>query len=480
MQQRKVLYVAVALALLAALVMPVLPVAAQSATSQTWTSSITYYTPDATGGQLWIDYYYEAGVQAKSYGPINMGGHKAGSLFIGDAGIPADFTGGSAVLRATVPVIATYVQFAVQPETANFGRLMYTGFSSTDASSTFYIPTFLNANSGFTSLMSVQNVEATSLPVNVKAFALGSTTAAANKDYNLPAYSAEIISPADLALPAGFTGSVVITATGGSVVASAQETQDAGRGAYAFEGAAAGANKIYMASMLCQYSSAGTVSTSFFAIQNTSTTAAASVIVRYYNTAGANIGNSPALPIGAGNKVSVNPCATGAAAGAIGSAVIESTGAPVIAMGKIVSSNGLRTAFVGQAAGATKIAAPYIRWAQNPAAGFRSFIAVMNVGSAPAANVVARYYDANGALQGTHTMATAGDPIGQFIKRNTNPSTGEDPALDGAGNFGMSPFGGAVEITSDQPIVVVIRVQQNVNLGATTILGEDYNGLAVP
>ncbi|MHB0875609.1 MAG: hypothetical protein ACYC5O_06165 [Anaerolineae bacterium] len=479
--QRKVLYAAVALALLAALIAPVLPVAAQSATNQTWTSSITYYTPDASGGDLWVDYYYEEGALAQSYGPLAMAGHKAGSLFIGEAGVPGDFTGGSAVMRATVPVIATYVQYAVSPETSNYGRLMYTGFSSTDAASTFYVPTFLYQNAGFTSLMSVQNVEATSNMVHVRVYAPGSATAAGTKDVNLDPYSATILSPADLGLTTGFTGSVVITADGGSVVASAQETQDAGRGAYSFEGAASGASTIYMASMLCQYNSNNTISTSYFAIQNTSTSATANVSVQYYNTAGTPLLATPyTTDITAGNKKSVDPCATGAPANSIGSAVITSTGASVIAMGKIVSSTGLRTAFVGASAGATKIAAPYIRWAANPAAGFRSYIAVMNVGSGPASNVVATYYDATGAPVGSDIIASGSDPLNRFIKRNTNPGSGEDSALDGNGNFGMNPFGGAVEITSDQPIVVVIRVQQNVSLGATTVLGEDYNGLAVP
>lgn len=477
--RRKVFYLAVVLAMLAALVVPAIPAAAQSATSQTWTSSITYYTPDATGGNLYIDYYYEEGTQAQSFGPIAMGGHKAGSLYIGDAGVPADFTGGSAVMRATVPVIATYVQYSAT-DASGYGRLMYTGFSSTDAASTFYVPTYLYANSGFTSLMSVQNVEATSNTVHIRVYAPGSTTASGSKDVTLPAYAATILSPSDLGLTSGFTGSVVITADGGGVVASAQETQDAGRGAYAFEGSASGASTIYMASMLCTYTSGGNVSTSYYAIQNTSTSADANVSIAYYNTAGTVIANYGPTTIAAGNKKSIDPCATGVAANSIGSAVITSTGANVIAMGKIVSSSGLRTAFVGASAGATKVAAPYIRWASNPTAGFRSYIAVMNVGTAAATNIVAKYYDANGNAVGTHTIASAGSPLGQYIKANTNPSMGEDPALDGSGNFGMTPFGGAVEITSDQPIVVVVRCQLNVSLGSTTVLGEDYNGLAVP
>jgi uncharacterized protein (DUF1501 family) len=136
------------------------------------------------------------------------------------------------------------------------------------------------------------------------------------------------------------------------------------------------------------------------------------------------------------------------------------------------------TAFIGQVGGSTKVAAPYIRWAADPTAEWRSYVAVMNVGNADATNIVVKYYDAYGNLAGSETLASSGNPCPRFIKRNTNASTAG--ALDANGNFGINPYGGAIEITSDQPVIVLVRVQRDVSLGDVTRFAEDYNGTSVP
>jgi hypothetical protein len=66
----------------------------------------------------------------------------------------------------------------------------------------------------------------------------------------------------------------------------------------------------------------------------------------------------------------------------------------------------------------------------------------------------------------------------QFIKANSNPDTAG--ALDGSGNFGVDPYGGAIEVVSDQPVIVVVRVARAVRLPGYTLLAEDYNGVSVP
>jgi hypothetical protein len=104
-------------------------------------------------------------------------------------------------------------------------------------------------------------------------------------------------------------------------------------------------------------------------------------------------------------------------------------------------------------------------------------VAVMNVGGGPATNVVAKYYDGNGVLKATQTLASAGSPLNQFIKTNTSAQVAG--ALSG-GQFGFSPSGGSVEITSDQPLVVVVRASRSVSLGSTIYFAEDYNGLPIP
>jgi hypothetical protein len=146
-------------------------------------------------------------------------------------------------------------------------------------------------------------------------------------------------------------------------------------------------------------------------------------------------------------------------------------------MGKVKATTGMVTAFVGQAAGSTKVAAPYIRWAADPTAEWRAYVAVMNVGTANATNIVAKYYDGYGNLAGSETLASSANPCPPFIKRNTNASTAG--ALDANGNFGITPYGGAVEIESDQPVVVVVRVSRVVSLGDVTKFAEDYNGVSI-
>jgi len=454
-------------------------------------SSITYYTPSSSGGELTISFYSEGSATPITLPSITLNPHAAGSLYVGGVTQLGTTFSGTAVLTSDVYVIATAVQFAVSPETNNYGRLLYSGFTPSEAASPFYIPTVLNAKFGSTSLIAIQNTTSSEITANVKFYAVGSTTPTVEKNYNIPAQSNAILpcnNATKVGLPAGFNGSAVITAATGQVVASVQETDDNGRGAYAFEGVASGANTIYMASMLCN---AFGGQNSYYAIQNASLTSAASVTINFYDTSGTLVAQLPSTSLGVGNKMSVNPCtiqadygaANNVPAGTSGSAVINSTGAPVIAIGKVKAPNGMATAFVGQGAGSTKIAAPYIRWAATPTSEWRTYVAVMNVGTGAATNIVAKYYDGNGTLKVSKTLATAGSPLAQYIKTNTDASTAG--ALQPDGTFGLPtigvPAGGSIEIESDQPLVVVVRAQKDVTgLGATTRFAEDYNGVTIP
>jgi len=483
---RKKLFVLAVLALLI-LAVPASTVLAQGATSQTWTSSITYYTPSATGGTLQVDYYANDGTKY-SANPITLNPHKAGSLLIGGVSTVPDGFAGSAVLSSEVPIVATNVQFAAGAATPNYGRLLYSGFSEADAAAKFYVPTVLyHTGAKVTSRIGVQNVETFAIAAHLAFYAVGATTPSATKDVNIPAQSSYIFWPTDVAgLPDPFNGSLVVTATKqgdtgtpGRVVAASEETSDLGPQAYAFEGSAQGANKIYMASMMCQAGAA--LQMSYYAIQNVGT-ADASVTVTAYDTGG-NVVGSTASPIviAAGGKSSINPCTFGVPAGKLGSAVIESVGAPIIAIGKVQSTvNGMSTAFVGAAQGSTSVAAPYVRWVADPTKDFRAYIAIMNVGTADATNVKVKYYDGNGAVAATDdlTSVARGGALKPLIKRNTDAATAGalNPTF---GDFGFHPSGGAIEVTSDQPVVVVVRLQRNVSLGAVTLVAEDYNGTTI-
>lgn len=442
---------------------------AQSATNAPWTSSITYYTPSATGATAVISYYAEGSATAVDVVNRTLDPHAAGSIFIGATNVPAGFEG-SAVISSSETVVATGVLFASGSQAGEYGRMLYSGFSADKASDAFFIPTVLYQRFGTTSALGIQNIESTTTEVTLKLFAAGATTPTSTKVYNIPGQSSQVVSASELSLPVAFSGSATIETDGGRVVAVAQETYDNGRQAYAFEGTADASNTVYMASMLCN---AFGGQNSFYAIQNASFTTAAQVSITFYDTTGATAGTMPATSLSAGAKISVNPCNEGVAAGTSGSAVITSTGAPIVAIGKVSAPSGLLTSFVGESAGSTSVAAPYIRWASNPSSEFRAFVAIMNVGSVAATNVTATYYDADG----NPTTVTLSNDLDPFIKVNTNPNTAG--AVDTNGEFGtaasVAGVGGAVEISSDQPVVVVVRLSRNVNLGSTTVFAEDYN-----
>jgi hypothetical protein len=454
---------------------------AQSAVTAAWDSSITYYTPDAGGGTLQIDYYSEDGTKY-SADPIALSGNKAGSLYIGSvSSLPSSF-GGSAVLSADVPIVATSVQFAAGAEAGSYGRALYSGFDSSRAATPFYVPTVLLNQFNTTSRVSVQNVESFEIAATLTFKEPGESDIVHTVD--IPAQSAYIFMPDDIpGMRDPFNGSLVVeahkegdAATDGRIVAVSQEGHVSGRAAYAFEGVAGGSTGVYMASMLCNYRSENQIS--YYAIQNASTTSSATnVNITYYDTAGNQVGTDQKLGLGAGEKWSANPCAAGVADGLSGSAVIESTGEPLIAIGKVAADNGMVTSFLGEPSGHTKVAAPYIRWSSDPTAEFSAYIAVMNVGGSDATDIVARYYDGDGNLAGTDSVATAGDPLPNLIKANTTAL--DAGALDTNGNFGISPYGGAVEFESDQPIVVVVRLAKTVSLGSVTMFAEDYNGVPV-
>lgn len=453
---------------------PVMTVSGQSATGTTWTSSISYYNTSDTGGNLVIAYHAEGSSTPVATVGLPLTPHQAGSLYIGSVGGIPDSWLGSIVMYSDVPIISTYVQYAAGDLHDQYGRPMYSGFPESGGSTTFYIPTFLYQKFGSTSMIAIQNVDTADITANAKVYPAGSGTPIYDQDHAIPPGASEVLDAAEMGLSPGLNSSVVITATG-EVAAVSLETYDAGRPAYAFEGFSGGATTVYMATMLCNAFGAQQQTVNY-AIQNVGTIST-DITVDFYDTAGSSITTTPPIPVPAGSKTSVLSCDY-VPDGTTGSAMITSTGEPVIAMGKASSATGMVTAFVGQTAGATKVAAPYVRWSADPYADWRSNVAVTNVGAGDATDILVRYYDASGNLAGSEVLATVGDPLPSNIKRNTNPETAG--ALDANGNFGINPYGGALEVASDQPVIVLVRTARQASYPDTTLFAEDYNGSPVP
>jgi len=457
-------------------------VTAQSATDASWTSSITYYSTSSTSGSLYVDYY--EGTSVYTAGPYTISPHGAGSVNIGFTSVPEGFSG-SALLRADVPIFATYVQFEKTSPTS-YSRSFYSGFDGTKAGSKFYLAT-VRANGISTSTFGVQNVESFEITATLKFFRVGAVAPTFTHTVDIPPVAAYVSSlPKVPGYPGGsFDGSLVIEATKkgdvsipGKVVASSQETLDSGVSVYSYEGAKEGSTNVYIPSAMCNRFG----QTSYFAIQNTGTSTA-NVVIDYYDTTGTKVGSMPSTNIAQGAKLSTNPCNNNLLVGQLGSAVVKSTNAvPLIAMGKVASSNGLLTAFSGETLGSTNVVAPYVRWAADQSTSWSSYLAIMNVGSVSAENIVANYYDAKGILRASHVLATSTKKLAPFTKVNTNPSAAGalinnsfGYTVDGGAN------GGAVEIVSDQPVVALVRLATNpTTIPNITILGEDYNGIAVP
>jgi hypothetical protein len=250
------------------------------------------------------------------------------------------------------------------------------------------------------------------------------------------------------------------------------------------------ANTVYLATALCRRYGLDT----FYAVQNASLAASATIRVQYYDTAGAPKTTDGPYTIDPGQKKSISTCAPSSGldmTNFTGSARLTSTGAPVVAIGKAQGSAGASaatadvfTAFMGEPQGAARLALPFIRWANdanynNPAnvgGKQRAYIAIQNLETTPIKVNVKYYGKAGGSPVATHRLTVAG-----LAKGSSNAS--DAGALGAAGmnpgEFGYytdNTFGGAVIIEADasNPTAKFIAVARVQHPG----VGEDYNAVA--
>lgn len=474
----------ISLVLTIALLLPVLPASAQS-TSATWSSAIVYGNPtDFTDCTLEVAYINSgaSGVTpVLTTATIPVAAHGSGELLIGSLGATlTDFTG-SAVVSSNCPLSAVYRQFAAQTSAANstaYSPVLYEAFTGDQAGKTFFLPTFMRSASQF-SQVGIQNIS----DFDVKATAtFRNSTLAVPADFIVPAKGSRVFTSAEFpGLPASFDGSLTISAVenvtssprDGQIVVSSQELQTSGRRAYAFVGVKQGAQKLYMPAALCNVGT--TRQTSYYAVQNAGA-AAATVYVEYRTNEGVLITRHTAGIVLPGKKVNTNACQARNMAGKSGVAVIYAKEivdgapkgplAPLAVVGKVTSTDGLATAFTGQPAGATALTLPYVRWGASSTD--RSYISIMNAGGGPA-TVTVKYYGINGGAP-LKTQTFSNIPVNG--KRSSNPSTF-------AGSLAGGVYVGAVEITSNMPVVALVRTQKTTTITGYKTLGEDYTGMAI-
>ena len=438
-------------------------------------TSITYQNVGTGPATITVDFYAEGNAAPITITLDPLAKGAGTSLFIGGVSqVSAGFRG-SAVMSSDQPLVATLVQ--LPPGTSSVkNRPLSNGFSG--GAPFVMIPTVLKNVFGSTSVFTVQNADEVGADLTL-VFTPVSGTSFTKTVTNLPSGAAkyyDLGTEADV--PATFNGSVSITAkkTGtqqdGSVIATSMELGVANDSVYAFEGISQSANTFYMPSAFCDWSARQ--QNSAYAVQNAGTSGNASVTVTYSN----GIKDGP-VSIAPGAKTSFTGCKVNPA-GFIGSATITSTGAPIVAIGKVTGS-GLSTAFLGVGSGANKIALPYVRWTEAQwlnGGRQRGNVAIQNVGgsSIPAGSIMVKYYNNVGTLVGTHTINTA---LAVGAKTNSNPmATGV--ASPEFGYWG-SQFGGSaiVEAPAGSQLAVIVRIETYMpSTGAT--VGEDYNGIPIP
>lgn len=459
-------------------------VSAQLPANQTqFTTSITYQNVGTAVAHVTFQFFNEKTSTAASNPTFTLNAGAGSSLFVGSLtgsdALPANFQG-SAVLSSDQPIVATLVQVP-QNSTTVKNRPLSSGFST--ATSNTLLATVLKNKFNTNSKFSIQNADTGNIDITLKIFNADNPSAAPIQitETNIPQGSAKYYDMGTLAqiTTASFNGSATVTAvksgttTPANIVASVEELGLAGSAisdAKAFEGVSGGNSTVFMATALCNVFGGTTTS---YAVQNVDTTPA-NVTVTYAT------GQTDSGTIAPGTKQSFIGC-TKLPAGTSSAATITGGGAKLVVIGKVFGG-GLATAFLGEGAGATKLALPYVRYcndAQYSAGNCqRTFIAIQNIGSAAVSNVTVSYQDKNGTVVGTHTIASiAPGAKGNSTAINAGNSTQLIEFGTPAGNPGGG-FGGAVVIQgpAGSQLIAIARVQSKV--GASSV-AEDYNGTAI-
>lgn len=476
------------IALTAALLFPG-AVKAQNALTLTWSSSIYYYSPlDNIDGELAVTYYSANPSKTSSTISIKAGG--SGELYIGEVNIPVGVGGfkGSAVLSSDVPIVAVYEQRPTGDP--NYARLLYSAFSVTQGGQDVYIPAFMNdaaGSIGYTSQVGIQNVSTGPLnAANNNAvtlhFFMPNGAPATPATYTIPEIAASnsyIFKPSDIgALPADTSVWIEVNGTNlnDKVVVAAEDLQIKGRRAYAYEGVSKPSATVFMPSMLCKTGRGA--QTSLYYIQNTTDTPTTVKITGYAENIAKPLGiNIKPINLPGRGKAIYSACDIVGTAGKNGSAVITSNdpNVPLAVIGKVQGSDGLMTSFSGVDSGSTRVVLPYMVWAANPLKGYQTSISIMNVSNeAGNATFTAKFLGNDGRKIDYPKVATLGT-IPQYSKRTFTPSTA------GALKTTDKSFRGALEINSDKPVVVIVRVERKVSgVAGYTYFGEDYLGIPYP
>lgn len=482
----------VSIALLLALGFAGVPSGADAAGAYftSFTVSITYMNISSSPAAIQVSFYPENDGTPINFSPANLPGNASASLAVSSVSSVTSGFKGSAVMSSDQPILATVVQ--IDPTGGVKNRPLSNGFTSGSSTGKMLVPTVLKEAFDYTTVFSVQNTESVGIDLTVDFYAVGETAAAATLEVtNLPKGAAKFFDAGTIAdLASGFNGSAIVTAvrtgttTPAGIAITANELQIGGAGSSSFEGTPDGAAKVFMPSALCEYPVSGGSVTTRYAVQNASATDSVTFKATF-KVAGSADTSSEEFTLQPGGKKSLSACESdgGFPAGTtVGSAVLERTAGngTLVAVGK-AQGGGVTSAFLGAAAGSgsNQIALPYVRWSPDSTyfAGSRqrAAIAIQNIGTADATNVVVDYLDKDGNVVNSESLGT----ISPGLKKNSSAASAG--ALDSFGRFGEygpeelgTSFGGGAIVRADTgaELAVIVRIQ---SIG----VGEDYNGINI-
>lgn len=476
-----------------------------SARTASWTVSVTYQNVGSASTPVTVYFYEEGSSSPISFNPLQGVGDgtlpagAGASFFIGNVTNVADGFKGNAVMSAQQPLVATVVQFSQDPGFRM--RLLSNGFQAADGSTQYLVATVLKNKFSRTTEFSVQNINQSSVQATVNFYdADNNGVLASSKQFNIPASSSKYIEMDNLddtgIAASVFNGSAIVTVPSGAIVSAASEMYTNRNLAANFEGIplSRAAPTIYLATALCNKFGLDT----YYAVQNASLTTSTNITVTYRNLDGTTKATDGPYAIGPGQKKSIttcNPSDTTNMNDFTGSAVVTSTVTPIAVIGKAQCTDfgtctssyvDVFTAFLGEPAGASKLAAPFIRYANdadyfaasNNGGRQRSFIAIQNLESTSITVKVEYYGKSGGSPIATHTLV-----IAPQSKANSDAKTAGALGQQGmkSGSFGYytdGTFGGSVLIKADgsNPSAKFIAIVRCNHPGS----GEDYNAVAVP
>ncbi len=496
----------VRLAAAAGLAVATLPAALQGSVnaqsvSQPFTTRIYVQNPNAAAATAVINFYPElSGTAESTTVNLNLNANGSAEVLVGSLSLISPWKG-SAVISADQNVVAASIQ--VPP--TGYGHIMANAFTSADATSNLFLTTFLGAGNptNAVSLFAVQNTEGE--PVNIRArFILPNGTVVATPTLTLPAYASKFFDGNNAgSIGSGYTnpfnGSVVVTATKVSdgtpamIVGASEERRTEATGlfrfqAYGFEAIpqSAGATTIYMPTALCRFGAGN--ATTFFAIQNLSFVTPTVVTVTYATGTGTTPSTvvTTVQPLA---KWSVDPCQSNGDTAYSGAATISSSASPVAAIGKASQRTGTNprytTAYLAVATSTNRLAIPFVRWSPSANAGFRSYIAIQNIGTTAISpgGVTVTYYDPSGTVVNTCTSLPTMNP---GSKLNSNVA-GAFFTTDFSCNVVQPSNGASYTFAAGSAIVqgpagskLIAVVRNSPDLATAQIHTEDFNAIILP